>query len=104
MRITVNVYAYLRYYLPDPEDVLKNSEWLMPEGSTIGQVLKQLRLPGGIRVTVLVNNSSVDEKMILKEGDVVHILPQMAGGSDSGMKSKNATDSAERPPAATKFM
>jgi len=80
MRITVNIYAFLRYYLPDPENSMKNKEWDMPEGSTIGQVLKQLKLPKEVRVTVLVNNNSVDERTVLNEGDVIHILPQMVGG------------------------
>lgn len=80
MHITVNIYAYLQYYLPDPENAMKNKEWDMPEGSTIGQVLKQLKLPREIRVTVLVNNNSVDEKAVVKEGDIIHILPQMVGG------------------------
>jgi sulfur carrier protein ThiS len=80
MRITVNIYAYLRYYLPGAETAMKNNEWDMPDGSTIGAVLKQLGLPREIRVTVLVNNNSINEKTFLKEGDIIHILPQMVGG------------------------
>jgi molybdopterin converting factor small subunit len=80
MRVNVNIYAFLRYYLPDPENTMKDNEWIMPEGSTVGQVLKKIGLPKEVRVTVLVNNNSVDEKTALHEGDVVHILPQMVGG------------------------
>jgi molybdopterin converting factor small subunit len=52
----------------------------MPEGATVRQVLEKLRLPKEVRVTVLVNNNSVDQNAVLKEGDILHILPQMVGG------------------------
>ena len=80
MHITVNIYAYLRYYLPEPQETMLEKEWDVPKEASVGFVLEKLRLPKEIRITVLVNNKSVDQKAILKEGDVVHILPQMAGG------------------------
>ena len=80
MRITVNIYAYLRYYLPEPEKTMQEKEWEMPEGAVVKNVLERLRLPKEVRVTVLLNNNSVDAKALLKEGDIVHILPQMVGG------------------------
>jgi len=79
MRIRVKIYAYLRYYLPSPEKFARE-EWEMPEGSTVGRVLERLDLPEGIRIVVLLNGNRTDEKTALKEGDQVHILPQMAGG------------------------
>lgn len=80
MRITVNIYAYLRYYLPEPEKIMQEKVWELPEGSVVKNVLERLRLPKEVRVTVLLNNNSVDMKALLREGDIVHILPQMAGG------------------------
>jgi molybdopterin converting factor small subunit len=80
MRIKVSIYAYLRYYLPDPEKTIQDIVWELPEGASVKNVLERLRLPKGVQVTVLLNNNSVDFKALLKEGDVVHILPQMAGG------------------------
>jgi sulfur carrier protein ThiS len=80
MRITVNIYAYLRFYLPDADKFLREKEWNMPERSTIRHVLERLKLPEQIRVTVLLNNNSVDETTSLKDGDIIHILPQMVGG------------------------
>ncbi len=80
MRITVNIYAYLRYYLPEPDKIMQEKEWEMPEGAAVKNVLERLRLPKEVRVTVLLNNNSVDMKALLKEGDIVHILPQMVGG------------------------
>ena len=80
MRVTVNIYSNLRYYLPGAEKYLKEKEWEVPEGASISQVLEKLKLPKEIRVTILLNSSSVDEKAVLKEGDIIHILPQMVGG------------------------
>jgi len=80
MKVTVNIYAYLRYYLPEPEKSMREKVWDLPEGAMVKNVLDRLRLPKEVRVTVLVNSNSVDLKALLKEGDIVHILPQMVGG------------------------
>ena len=80
MRITVHIYAYLRSYLPAGEKSVLQKEWEMPEGATIKQALEKLKLPKEVRITVLVNNNSVDQATVLKEGDVIHVLPQMGGG------------------------
>jgi hypothetical protein len=45
MRITVHIYAYLRYYLPAGEKSVLQKEWEMPEGATIKQALEKLNLP-----------------------------------------------------------
>jgi molybdopterin converting factor small subunit len=80
MIIRVKIYASLRYYLPDPDPFTRNEEWDMPVQTTIGQVLEKLNLPKEMRVNVLLNGKPPDEKVALNEGDIVHILPQMAGG------------------------
>jgi sulfur carrier protein ThiS len=80
MRITVHIYSYLRSYLPAGEKSVLQKEWEMPEGATIKQALEKLKLPKEVRTTVLVNSNSVDQATVLKEGDVIHILPQMGGG------------------------
>ena len=80
MRITVHIYSYLRYYMPNAEKYFRDKKWDVPEGSTIENVVEKLKLPKEIRVSVLLNNNSVNIMTSLKEGDVVHILPQMVGG------------------------
>jgi len=80
MRITVHIYAYLRYYLPAGEKSVLQKEWEMPDGTTIKQALEKLNLPKEVRITVLLNNNSVDQATILNEGDILHVLPQMGGG------------------------
>ncbi len=80
MIIQVKIYSYLRYYLPNSAQSIPDEKWDTPEGTTVAQVLEKLNLPKGMRITVLLNGNSVDGKTVLKEGDVVHLLPQMAGG------------------------
>jgi len=80
MVIRVKIYAHLRYYLPDRNSFTQNEEWDMPTGTTLGQVLEKLNLSKEMRITVLLNGHTPDEKTVLNEGDVVHILPQMVGG------------------------
>jgi len=80
MHVTVNIYAYLRQYLLHAENLTRQKKWEMPDGCTVAQILEKLNLPKEVGITVLVNNSRVDQAAILKEGDIVHILPQMGGG------------------------
>ncbi len=80
MQINVNIYSYLRYYLPGQDKLFQEQEWHMPEGATVSHVLEKLNLPKEVRIMVLLNNNSVDQKAVLKEGDIVHILPMMMGG------------------------
>lgn len=80
MHITVHIYSYLRQYLPLSEKANLKKEWDLPEGATVQQSLERLKLPEEVRVLVLVNSNSVDKSTVLKEGDVVHILPLMGGG------------------------
>jgi molybdopterin converting factor small subunit len=80
MRVTVNIYSYLRTYIRDASELLREKDWELPQNATVGQVVERLNLPKEIRVTVLLNSNSVDQKTILKEGDIIHILPQMGGG------------------------
>lgn len=80
MHITVHIYSYLRQYLPLSEKANLKKEWDLPERATVQQSLERLKLPEEVRVLVLVNKNSVDKSTVLKEGDIVHILPLMGGG------------------------
>ncbi|MBN1567273.1 MAG: MoaD/ThiS family protein [Acidobacteria bacterium] len=80
MRITVHIYARLRCHLPAAEKYFKDREWDVPNGSTIQHVVEKLKLPREIPVSFLLNNNSVDQMTPLKEGDIIHIFPQMGGG------------------------
>lgn len=66
--------------MPAAEQSIWDKNWDVPQGYSVAQTLERLNLPKEVRATVLVNNNNVDPKFILKEGDVVHILPLMFGG------------------------
>ena len=80
MHITVHIYSYLRHYLPVSERSTLKKEWDLPERATIKQALEKLKFPKDVRVTVLLNDNSVDKMTVLKDGDIIHVLPQMGGG------------------------
>jgi molybdopterin converting factor small subunit len=80
MHITVHIYASLRYYLTAADKSIWEKNWDVPRDASVRQVLEKLNLPKEVGITVFVNNNSVDPKSILKEGDIIHILPQMFGG------------------------
>jgi molybdopterin converting factor small subunit len=81
MEIEVNFYAHLIQYLP-PESTENRLMVSLEPGSTLGDLLKQLKLPDEIvRSTLtLVNQAHCDQNRILKEGDRIYILPPIAGG------------------------
>jgi molybdopterin converting factor small subunit len=67
-------------YLQNNDTLMRQKIWELPQNSSAGQIVEKMNLPKEIRVTVLINHHSVDQKAILKEGDIIHILPQMFGG------------------------
>jgi molybdopterin converting factor small subunit len=81
MTIEVKIYAYLRYSLPDSDRLAHENRWDVPEGTTLGQVLRMLSLPEELHVLLLLNGSQcADEESVLTEGDLVYVYPVMTGG------------------------
>jgi len=80
MHVKINVYSSLRHYLPPSEKLVREKDWDVPPDAAVSHVLEKLNLPKGVQVVVLVNNKSVHPMAVLREGDVIHILPQMMGG------------------------
>lgn len=83
MRITVKLYATLGEYLPQGSE--RNVGALdIPEGSTVGAVIKELNLPADLVHLVLINGAYVEPearaKTVLREGDAVAVWPPVAGG------------------------
>ncbi len=79
--ITVNirVFATLRQYYPD----LRLGETMavdLPEGETVGQLVRRLELPKDLVKIVFVNHVIRGDEHRLGEGDDVGIFPPVAGG------------------------
>jgi molybdopterin converting factor small subunit len=53
---------------------------VVPVGATVQDLLERLRIPEGIPRLLLVNGQDSDPTTRLSPGDVVDILPPLAGG------------------------
>jgi sulfur-carrier protein len=52
----------------------------VPEGATVSELLHRLRIPDEPAPLLLVNGQEVDPAVRLQVGDVVAVLPPLAGG------------------------
>ena len=74
MQVKVKLFASLRSFGPD-EQVLE-----LPDGTTIDDVIRSLRIPGTIRLLRIVNGEHRPADHVLKEGDEFALFPPIAGG------------------------
>ena len=77
MQITVKLFANLRKYAPEENNVFTMA--VDPE-TTINSLLKQLNVPAGVDRVILVNGRRGKEETILFEGDTLTLFPPMTGG------------------------
>ena len=80
MIIEAKIFSTLLHYLPNSPHHMDGDKWDIPEGTTVGQVLKMLNLPEKEVKIVLINGRHADKERVLNEGDVFHVFPLMAGG------------------------
>lgn len=74
MKVKLKLFALLRQFGPD-EQVVE-----LPEGTTIDDVIRSLKLPGTIRLLRIVNGEHRPADHILKDGDELALFPPIAGG------------------------
>jgi molybdopterin converting factor small subunit len=77
--VRVRLYATLRRYRPE----VKLGESLpmeLPEGGTVGQLIKQLGIPAEVVKNIFVNHRQQGREYVLQAGDEVAIFPPVAGG------------------------
>ncbi|HID89186.1 MAG TPA: MoaD/ThiS family protein [Anaerolineae bacterium] len=80
-RITVRVklFATLRRYFPEL-GVGEVMEVQLPEGATVGDLVRHLRIPAEHVKVVFVNGIVRDETHPLADGDEVGVFPPVGGG------------------------
>jgi molybdopterin converting factor small subunit len=83
MKVVVKLFAVLETYLaPDARD--HSMELELAEGATPEQVVARLHIPDRLASLVLLNGRHLTraerEHLALHEGDVVAIVPPIAGG------------------------
>lgn len=83
MEITVKLYATLSEYLP-PGAERNVASLTVPEGTTIGRIIADLKLPRELCHLVLVNGTYIPpeqhQETALEAHDVLAIWPPVAGG------------------------
>jgi hypothetical protein len=78
--IEAKIFSSLRHHLPKSEHRLDGDKWEVMEGANAGEVLKMLNLPDEEVKTVLINGRKAEKGSILRDGDVFHVFPLIAGG------------------------
>ena len=77
MKVKVKLFALLRQFGPDEQTVE------LPEGTTVDDVVRSLKLPGTIRLLRIVNGEHRPADHVLKDGDELALFPPIAGGQPS---------------------
>jgi molybdopterin converting factor small subunit len=77
MRIQVKLFAGLRDLLPEGQSPFPAE---VPEGATVADALRSLRVPEEKPKILLVNGRHAMPDYALQEGDVLSVFPPVAGG------------------------
>jgi sulfur carrier protein ThiS len=84
MQITLKLFASLASYLPPSKKNGIEADIVVPEGSTIGDMIEFYKIPSKSTHLVMVNGVYVnpDQRFsyVLKENDALAICPPVAGG------------------------
>ncbi|RPI77791.1 MAG: MoaD/ThiS family protein [Desulfobacteraceae bacterium] len=76
MKIEVQLFASLMQYMPGQTPYMME----VAEGTTVGAVLVNLKVPVGLAKLIFRNGVHAREEDVLREGDRVAAFPPIAGG------------------------
>lgn len=84
MKVELRMFLGYSKYLP-PDAVNGRAELMLPEGTTLGDLLALLRIPDDSPKSIMINSmsctpSAAARSQPLQEGDTVVIFPPVAGG------------------------
>lgn len=79
MKLEVHLFATLGPYLPEGAQG-DGVTMALPEGATIDDVVRALRIPSDLPFMTVVNGHDADREHVLAEGDVVAMFPPLVGG------------------------
>jgi sulfur carrier protein ThiS len=77
MEVSVSLFGNLGHYLPEGGNRSFFTRSL-PDGTTVGELLKELNLPG--MLVVVVNGGVADVGQVLKANDAVSVFRPSGGG------------------------
>ena len=78
--IKIKLFANLREYYPEEPGGKEALEYEIAEGSMIGDLYRELRIPEGHVKMNFVNNLKKKKDYELQPGDKVAVFPPIAGG------------------------
>ena len=79
MTIDVRLFANLARFLPAAARG-DGAKLDVPDDATVGDVVRRLAIPGDLPGLLLVNGVEADPDQRLRAGDVLSIVPPLAGG------------------------
>ena len=82
MEIEVQLYAFLKHYLPIDSRGFAN-KMQIPKSVTVYDVLKELKIPDEVIeriMIIMINGVHANKNQILSDGDVLTVVPVAAGG------------------------
>ena len=79
MEVEVQLFANLADYGP-PGARGRAARVNLPEGATVGDLLRRLRIPDEASCLLLVNGHNADSTVRLEPDDIVAVLPPLVGG------------------------
>ena len=79
MEVEVKLFGNLGKYLPDGSDRFSFKKSI-DGGTPVGQLLKDMSLPEGLPVLVMVNGTRVEGSHILQDRDEIALFSPAAGG------------------------
>ena len=77
MRLSVEFQTYLDQYSPNGENEFT---YEMPDGSTIGDMLRKLQVPPELSAVIAVGDSAATTDHLLSDGERVTVIPPVSGG------------------------
>lgn len=80
MKIQVELYATLSKFLPPGAEGRKATVEL-PDGSSVGDLLRHLGIPAEMAALLLVNGTHQPPETVLEDGGVLAVFPPLAGGA-----------------------
>ncbi len=80
MRVALHLFATLGPYLPDGAQG-DGAVLSLPEGTTVADVVRDLRIPPDVAFLSVVNGHEVAADRVLADGDVLTMFPPLVGGA-----------------------
>lgn len=79
MEIEIRLFANLAQLLPSGSKN-KRAKITVKDEITVDELLKELKIPGNVTNVIMVNGTHQNKTTKLNEGDVVSVIPPVAGG------------------------